>query len=358
MITLFTEAITSRLKTYGPFKTLAHKFRGRSFPIDVVGPKGSFFAVIVARLFEQTHHPLLITVPTEQEARHLESDLELLGVAVDPFPWWQTVAYRPTPHNSDIFGRRARALGDLLAGRRAVHVVPLRALATPVPPPAYLRSLLFTVKRGAGFDPVELSDRLERYGYSRVPRVSVHGEYALRGEVLDIFLAGHEEPLRIVFEFDEVERITFFDPLTQSSSTKVNEVDIIPMREVVWDEERIAVLERRLAELPETPQGGGPVPDELRDKGRVAGEELYYPLAFEEPASVIDYLAEYGVVVYADYERLVSGADALEREYDGLYRKARREGNPPRPERILFDLETLEARRSAAIRFHVLQEQA
>ena len=358
MITLFTEAVTSRLKGYAPFKTLAHKFRGRSFPIDVVGPKGSFLAVIIARLFEQTHHPLLITVPTEQEARHLESDLELLGVAVDPFPWWQTVAYRPTPHNSDIFGRRTRALGDLLAGRRAVHVVPLRALATPVPPPAYLRSLLFSVKRGAGFDPIELADRLERYGYSRVPRVSVHGEYALRGEVLDIFLAGHDEPVRIVFEFDEVERITFFDPLTQSSSMKVDEVDIIPMREVVWDEERIAVLERQLAELPETPEGGGAVPDELREKGRIVGEELYYPLAFDEPAAVIDYLAEYGVVIYADYERLVSGADALEREYDGLYRKARREGNPPRPERILFDLESLEARRSAAIRFHVLQEQA
>ncbi|MDZ7852659.1 MAG: hypothetical protein U5L98_08455 [Halomonas sp.] len=165
--------------------------------------------------------------------------------------------------------------------------------------------------------------------------MSVRGEYALRGEVLDIFLAGHDEPVRIVFEFDEVERITFFDPLTQSSSMKVDEVDIIPMREVVWDEERIAVLERQLAELPETPEGGGVVPDELREKGRIVGEELYYPLAFDEPAAVTDYLAEYGVVVYADYERLVSGADALEREYDGLYRKARRDGNPPRPERIL-----------------------
>lgn len=358
MITLFTDAVTSKLKRYEPYKTLAQAFRGRQFPVDIAGPKGSFLAVVLWRLFDQSTHPMIVTVPTEQEARNLRSDSAMLGLPVAEFPWWQTVAYRPTPHNSDIFGRRVRALGDLLSGRRVVYIVPLRALATPVPPPAYLRSLLFTVRRGGDFDPVDLADRLERYGYSRVPRVSVRGEYALRGEVLDIFLAGHDEPVRVVFEFDEVERITFFDPLTQSSSARVDEVDIVPMREVVWDEPRLSVLEARLTDLPETPDGGGDIPAQLREHGRIAGEELYYPLAFEEPAVVTDYLAAYGTVVFADYERLVSGADALEREYDGLYRKARREGNPPRPERILWDLETLEGRREALLRFHVLQDRS
>ncbi|MGM0675204.1 MAG: transcription-repair coupling factor, partial [Spirochaetota bacterium] len=358
MITLFTDAVTAKLKRYEPYKTLAHGFRGRNFPLDVVGPKGSFLAFLISRLFEQSHHPLMVAVPTEQEARHLQNDLELFGATVEPFPWWQTVAYRPTPSNSDVFGRRAKALGDMLAGRRCIHVVPLRALATPVPPPEYLRSLLFSVEKGRDFDPVNLAERLERYGYSRVPRVSMHGEYALRGEVLDIYLAGHDEPVRIVFEFEAVEQIKFFDPLTQSSSVKADSVDVIPMREVVWDETRLSVLESRLDELPEMPNGAGDLPERLREHGRVSGEELYYPLAFETPACVIDYLSDYGTVMYADYERLVSGADALDREYDGLYRKARRDGNPPRPERILFDLETIESRREAAVRFHVLQDQS
>ena len=356
MIALFTDAVTKRLKSYTPYKTLAHGFRGRNFPLDVAGPKGSFLALIVSRLFEQSRHPFLLVVPTEQEARHMQEDLELFGAAVDPFPWWQTVAYRPTPGNSDIFGRRVRALGDLLRSHRSIHVVPLRALATPVPPPSYLSSLLFHVRRGDGFDPIELADRLERYGYARVPRVSVRGEYALRGEVLDIYLAGHEEPVRIVFEFDEVEEIKFFDPLTQSSSTKVEQVDIVPMREVVWDEERIGVLENKLSEFPEIPDAAA-IPAALREHGRITGEELYYPLAFDEPAAVTDYLADYGTVIYADYERLISGSEALQREYDGLYRKARTAENPPRPERILFDLETVASRREAAIRFHVLNEQ-
>ncbi|MFP4067145.1 MAG: transcription-repair coupling factor [Spirochaetaceae bacterium] len=356
MITLFTEAVTAKLKDYPPYKTLASQFRGRNFPIEAAGPKGSFLALILSRLYEQSHHPFLLTVPTEQEARNLQSDLELFGVAVEPFPWWQTLAYRPTPHNSDVFGRRSRALGELLAARRAVHIAPLRSLSTPVPPPEYLRSLLFTVKRGAAFDPVSLGDRLGRYGYSRVPRVSVRGEYALRGEVLDIFLAGHEEPVRIVFEFDEVERITFFDPLTQSSTKTVDQVDLLPMREVVWDEERIETLARRLAALPEIPDDGAAVLEALRTHGWFSGEELYYPLAFEEPGMLVDYLSPYGTVVFADYERLVSSADALVREYDGLYRKARGDGNPPRPERILLPFEDSEQRREAVMRFHVLQE--
>ena len=85
------------------------------------------------------------------------------------------------------------------------YVISQRALLTPVPPADYVKSLVFTIKKGQTFDPTNVAEKLSQLGYLRVPRVTVRGEFTLRGEVLDIFMPGEEFAHRIVFDFDEVE---------------------------------------------------------------------------------------------------------------------------------------------------------
>ena len=82
-----------------------------------------------------------------------------------------------------------------------------RAFLTPVPDPGRYKKRLFRIAVGDTFDPADLARRLQSFGYSRVPRVTVRGEYALRGEVVDLFQPGDELALRIVFDFDEIEQI-------------------------------------------------------------------------------------------------------------------------------------------------------
>ena len=102
-------------------------------------------------------------------------------------------------------------------------------------------------------------------------------------------MSGAEEAHRVVFEFDTVEQIKSFDPGSQASSGNLPEVVVYPAREVIWDETRVAALESRLAELPEfTPDGRVALAEHLRLHGTVEGEELFYPVAFERPASLVD----------------------------------------------------------------------
>jgi len=354
MITLFSDTIAKKLSSYPPYRAFTQAFRGRLFPIDAQGIRGSFLAVMLERLFRQQRKPLLCVVPTEQEAQSLAGDLDLLSVPAAMFPWWGTVPYRETPHNSHVFGQRVRVLASLLSEDPAVIICPLRALLSPLPPPETVAGTIFRVAVGQPFDPVELGRKLETYGYLRVPRVSVRGEYAIRGEVLDVFLPGYEEATRIVFEFDEVEEIKLFDVSTQSSVEKLKHIEIIPRREVLWDENRISFLEQRLTELPEFPDNGKEIIELLSTQGGFSGEELYYPLAFGEKPSLIDYLPAFSSVVFSDYERLLTAAEALEKEYDGLFRKTRHEKAVPRPERLMLDLAVVEEETSALIRLHVL----
>ena len=121
-----------------------------------------------------------------------------------------------------------------------------RAFLTPVPPPEYFASLLTTIRKGDTFDSASLAERLASFGYTRVPRVTVHGEFALRGEVFDVFMPGETEAHRIVFEFDTVEQIKAFNPGDQSSVSALESLVLYPAKEVIWDEARIDALKARL----------------------------------------------------------------------------------------------------------------
>ncbi len=331
-------------------------YTGRQYPFDVYGMHGSFFAYLVSRVAQHSQQPVLIVVPTEQEVEQLSNDLFLFGADPQVFPWWEAAPYRPVPENSAVHGRRMQVLARLLSGERTLVVTSLRAFLTPVPPPDYIRDKVFSIEKRRKFDIIALGDLLERYGYLRVPKVTVRGEYALRGEVLDIFVPGNDEPVRIVFAFDEVEEMKWFDPATQASTGRLDHSLVYPLKEVVWHEAELDGLERHLGTLPEFRKGLPAIVEVLRTRGYSSGEELFYPLVFDEPASLMAYLSPLSPVLLSEYDRLRSGAETLVREYDGLYRKAKVEADVPRPERVLADFDSLTSCIQSAIRFPLLKD--
>ncbi|HSV55729.1 MAG TPA: transcription-repair coupling factor, partial [Magnetospirillaceae bacterium] len=94
----------------------------------------------------------------------------------------------------------------------------------------------------------------------------------------------------------------------------------------------------------------------LGETGEAVGEELLYPLAFEQPASLFDYLPKAAVVFLVEKERLSGQAEVLAREYAGLYRKASLEGPAPSPETQLLDFETQTAALDCVVRIWSLAD--
>jgi transcription-repair coupling factor (superfamily II helicase) len=190
-----------------------------------------------------------------------------------------------------------------------------------------------------------------------VPRVSIPGEFALRGEVLDIFLSGHEAALRVVFEFDKVQDIRFFDAESQASTGTTDAVSLYPMREVLWTDERIAVLEENLKNCPELEKDAPSLIEELIEKRGFPGEEMFYPLAAGRAHTLPEYLPRNALVLYVEEERLEASCEALQKEYAELYRKARAEGPAPRPDRVLLGLSALRAQTPRHINFSALRDE-
>ena len=304
----------------------------------------------------------LIVVPNEKDAAELLTDLHTVfadRVETCLLPWWGLVPYRSAAMGSAVFGNRSGVLAKLALRRQSlsrqtkprIFVVTQRSLQSPLPAPEYIRSLVFSVYKGEEIDLAELAEKLTSLGYIRVPKTTVHGEFTLRGEVLDIFTPGESLATRIVFDFDAIEQIKSFDPESQSTVAPLDNLLIYPMKEVIWTDELVERLEAYLAKLEKGDDDTPPLVltdaaaknkekllEELRLNHESEGEELYYPALWEKRFSVLDYISDETNVFFCDYDRLSNAQESFDREYTGMFRKARQESPvlPPADMHIPF----------------------
>ena len=82
----------------------------------------------------------------------------------------------------------------------------------------------------------ELVKYLMNVGYKPVSKVTTTLEFSKRGEVIDIYSVNYDNPIRIEFFDNEIDSIRFFDSETQKTIKKVNEIEIIPACEILFEE--------------------------------------------------------------------------------------------------------------------------
>ncbi|MGA2479929.1 MAG: CarD family transcriptional regulator, partial [Spirochaetia bacterium] len=325
-------------------------------PVRIVGPKGAYLALVLDALQGRAAGPSLVVTPSEREAEGIVQDTDSFGTGRSVlFPWWGTAPYEGASPLASLFGERVQILTRLLAREPLMVVAPLRALLTPVPDPSYLAAQVFTLARGQRLDPQGTADRLAAAGYLRVPTVTVHGEFALRGEVIDVYSPGQAQAFRITLDFDTVAGIRSFDPLDQASTGNLEKVEITPCRELIFTAE---LLEEVRSALNEQGFGEEEISERvsaIADDPESGGVELFYPLCFQKQHSILDYLGESARVFLVDGDRLLSSAAALRKEHLELFRRARsRKQIVPGPQKILLDYGELLQKMPRRIEFPLL----
>lgn len=321
----------------------------------------------------------VIIASTEKDLNEIKADLQTAmedNVEIYDFPSWTSAPYRPIAKGSAIFGKRSGVLAEMsfchkklsIQTKPRIFLINQRALLTPVSNPEHLNSLVFSLQKGQQIEPTTLSEKLAKLGYTRVPKVAVSGEYTLRGEVLDIFTAGEELPTRINFDFDEIESIKSFKVESQSTVSQKDSVLIYPMKEVIWNDELIEKLRNEFSKIENgettdlsfTEKARNLIPkilSELKERGECEGEELFYPILWEKQFSPIDFINENATIFFFDYDRLGNAQDNFDREYSGMFKKARFEFPvfaPSKMKRRFEDVLNLTKNRNKCIFFRSL----
>ena len=125
---------------------------------------------------------------------------------------------------------RCAALADLVSGSFGAAVITAGALMSRLAPPSEFASRIMELEIGGTSDPDDMIEKLVESGYEKVPQVMEHGEFARRGDIIDIFPPDMTEPVRISFFDDEVDQLKNFDLETQRSTGQIDKVRIIPAR--------------------------------------------------------------------------------------------------------------------------------
>ncbi len=327
------------------------------FPREIEGLQGGMHSFFVKEYVEQTKKPLVIVVGDEKDAKNLLIDLQSIfedgdnGYTANIYqlPWWGIVPYRACAKGARVFGERAGVLAKLSQvchqdeknAKPSIFIITQRAALTPVPSFSYIDSLVYSVNIGDVFDPSLLAKRLSTQGYTRVPRVTVRGEFTVRGEVLDIFMPGEQYAHRIVFDFDEIESIRSFDAANQASVEKLDSLLIYPMKEVVWTDELVQMLELKTKPYLESSKHSEKFEKlltELYIYHEAEGEELFYPLIND--STVFDYITDDATVMFFDYDRQANMKENFEREYTALYKRALEDTFVPPVETQILDFKS------------------
>ena len=164
--------------------------------------------------------------------------------AILSFPSHEVDPYRGMAPHLGVTSARARALHGLVSGSARVIIASAAALLPRVSAPERLLQASIELKPGQEISPPDLGALLVDAGFSREDPADEHGEFAIRGGILDVYPPGEPYPVRVEFIGDTIETLRTYDPGTQRSIQPIDRVSIVPLRDVLAGRDDEAAIDR------------------------------------------------------------------------------------------------------------------
>ncbi|MDT4786421.1 Transcription-repair-coupling factor [compost metagenome] len=253
---------------------------------------GAALSLAIAEAASAGKRFTLLLTADSQTAERLEQELGFFAPELDVlhFPDWETLPYDLFSPHQDIISQRVDTLYRLPGVKRGVLVVPITTALHRLAPTRFLLGSSLVLDVGQKLDVEQMRLRLEAAGYRCVDTVYEHGEFAVRGALIDLFPMGSDLPYRIDLFDDEIETLRTFDPETQRSVDKVESIRLLPAREFPLDKKAVTDFRGRFRERFDVDFRRCPIYQDLASGITPAGIEYYLPLFFEETATLFDYL--------------------------------------------------------------------
>ena len=309
---------------------------------------GAALSLALAGAAKDLPRPLLLVTDDVQSASRLAEELRFFlddrDFPVIVFPDWETLPYDVFSPLPELVSQRLETLHRLRELSHGLVIAPVPTLMQRILPPAFLdaHSLMLEVGQRIDFDVFRRT--LEQAGYENVSQVMGHGEFAVRGSLIDLFPMGNEAPLRIDLFDDQVDSIRTFDVESQRTLEKIERFSTLPAREFPVDEAAINRFRRAWREYFEGDPQRSLIYRDVSEGRMPGGIEYYLPLFFDQTASLFDYLPESTVVVRdAQVAELAAG---FFEQVAGRYEQRRYDIERPllAPDRLYLDPDDLAAR--------------
>ena len=232
-------------------------------------------------------------------AAHAVEELAFFApeVPVRLFPDWGGLPYDRYSPPAELQAERMAALSEM-SYAPAITIAPIIAAMSPCPPPSYVAARALNLKQGQKLNRESFTAALAACGYARVDRVLAAGEFAAYGGQIDVFPPGEQTPFRLVLADDEIEQLRIFDPRTQLSAGKCDEIRLSPAGECDLSEEGIARFRAGFkSRFDETDDS---MMEDINDGREPPGAVFMLPLFFGGVSRLLDYASPETLIVMHD----------------------------------------------------------
>jgi transcription-repair coupling factor (superfamily II helicase) len=279
----------------------AKKLTALNVPLTIGNVPAGLEPMLLAEL-ARAGAPVAYVLSDGQRMADLEQMLGFVApdIPVLTLPAWDCLPYDRVSPSADTSARRLAALGGLIAHRKKPHaaivLVTVNAMLQKVAPQDVIESLTFSARPGNQVRMDDVAGRLERNGFDRVATVREVGEYAVRGGILDVFVPGSEEPVRLDFFGDTLESIRSFDPASQRTTGQVRSLDLNPMSEVTLTPDTISRFRKNYLSTFGAATRDDALYLAISEGRRYPGMEHWLPLFYDRLETVFDYLKGFRLV--------------------------------------------------------------
>ena len=298
------------LQNQPEFSSLVEKIHSGKAPSLLGFPKAARLPVLAA-LKAALEQPILLVTDKTDRALILEDEWKFwvpdqqLILFPEPDPlFYEKIAWtRKTRRDRlKILASLSSSFipGGAVSDSIPVILAPIRALITrTIPRRDFLTSsrvLRVNSKHSLG----KLAAEWVRIGYESSPIVTVPGQFARRGGILDIWPPGDRFPARIEFFGDEIDMLRRFDPETQGTIQKIESVTVTPAREFTF---------------PDFPQDGEKY------------TEYHIPLLHQERSTILNYLSKDTMILLDDQENIEDAVIGISQQAESLRQGYLKEGS-------------------------------
>lgn len=220
-------SLKDRLATLETVKALRLAQQKNEYPIEINGLSQTAKSVVLLGAATRC----VVVTSDGGEAAKIAAELNMTGQTAVFFPARDITVEEYSSSSKDFEQKRIASLISFLKKDAKYLVMDIEAASILLPDPGFLVQNTLDFSIGENLSMPATVEKLINLDYSRCESVEGPGQFAVRGDILDLFSPEYKDPVRIEFFGDTVEKINFFNADTQRKTESADRFSVYPASE-------------------------------------------------------------------------------------------------------------------------------
>lgn len=311
----------------------------------ITGANAGAFSLLLKLFLAVVKHPIILVEASENKAQSLYHELTsvLAPNQAQLFSIDATLATQKAVQSPDEMINRLQALNSLINDQAAIVVTTAQGLQYKLSDAATFASFKKRFDFEGEYDLKEINDWLIKAGYKKEALVGRVGEFAIRGDILDIYPPDFEEPVRIEFFGDEIDTIKTFDLASQRSHKELSELEIGPALDRVFAKEDLIkasqTIKKELEKNPKAKDHFAFALDQLAQGALPDNYAFLVDYLLPAPNNLLSYLPKKGLVFFDDLALIKESVKEVDEANANFLAEQKASGEALSKQEVRFDYE-------------------